>query len=138
MQENKLHGQRVRVATEATTYLVEAEAVRIGEDVLVYIFGGQKPHIGAVAASQPRPSLTGSNDISATSSVLTYLGHKEDGVVKYAADTLAAALKTKVVVTAGIHWDDLSNSEIKTIFYRCQEIVEKLRVQLINQNDELS
>jgi len=121
---------RVIVRTTAPDYVVEAEAVRIGADVLVFIWGGDRPHIGAVAAAQPRASLAEKEQTSATSSVLTYLGHKEDEVVKLVAEALASALNTQVVVTAGIHWDDLSGMDIKTILQRCQEVIEKLQKKL--------
>jgi hypothetical protein len=87
----------------------------IGDDILVAIWGGEKPHIGAVAAAQPRPSLKDPNVLSASASVICYLGHKEDRLAKEAAETLAAAFNTDVVVTAGIHWDDLSQEDIRRI-----------------------
>ncbi len=122
--------ERVHVSTSGPTYVVEAEAVRIGGDVLVWIWGGERPHIGAVAAAQPRPSLADAARTSATASVLTYLGHKEDTVAKAAAEALAAALDTNVVVTAGIHWDDLGADGVAAIFDRCEEIVAKLKCAL--------
>jgi hypothetical protein len=36
--------------------VVEAEVVHIGPDILVYVWGGERPHIGAIAAAQPRRS----------------------------------------------------------------------------------
>ena len=122
--------RRIAVRTAADDLVVEAEAVFIGEDLLVYIWGGDRPHIGAVAAAQPRPSLADPEKLSATASVLTYLGHKEDEVVKRAAEAIAAALDTNVVVTAGIHWDDLGPAAIGTILARCQEIVAELLAEL--------
>lgn len=121
---------RIRLRTAAADWVVEAEAVRIGPDVLVWIWGGEKPHIGAVAAAQPRPSLADPARTSATASVLTYVGHKEDDLAKHAAEVLAAALGTRVVVTAGIHWDHLTPDAIRTIGARCEEIVGRLRQAL--------
>jgi len=116
----------IKVRTDAGDFLVEARAVVIGDDVLVYIWGGEKPHIGAVAAVQPRPSLADPSKTSATASVLTYPGHKEDEVVKYVVEALSAACNANVVVTAGIHWDNLGPSDIETIRSRIGEITEKL------------
>ncbi len=118
--------ERTTVRTTAKTYPIEAEAVRIGPDVFVYIWGGERPHIGSVAAAQPRPSLADPSMKSATASVLTYVGHKEDEIAKEAAETLAARLDTNVVVTAGIHWDDLPADGVRTIVERCREIITKL------------
>jgi gallate decarboxylase subunit D len=122
--------RRISLRTAAPDYRIEAEARRIGDDVLVCIYGGDKPHIGAVAAAEPRPSLADPAAISATTSVLTYVGHKEDLVARETAETLAAALNTRVVVTAGIHWDDLTAAGIETVVARCREITRRLKQRL--------
>jgi len=121
---------RISAATTARRYNIQAEAVWIGEDLLVYIWGGQRPHIGAAAMAQPRPSLADAAKISATASVFTYLGHKEDELAKWAAETLAAALETKVVVTAGIHWDNLDREAIETVSANSRELVRLLLEKL--------
>jgi len=126
-------GSDIYVRTEETSLIVEARAVQIGADILVYIWGGQRPHIGAVAAAQPRPSLADENRRSATCSVLTYLGHKEDEIVKPVAEHLSAALDTHVVVTAGIHWDGLNQNEVGVIGSRIEEIIRQLTAKLQKQ-----
>ncbi|MBN2538888.1 MAG: hypothetical protein JXB09_02425 [Deltaproteobacteria bacterium] len=122
--------ERIYIRTENGLYRIEAEAVRIGTDLLVYIWGGDRPHIGSVAAAQPRPSLEAPSRVSATASVLTYPGHKEDVLVKDAAELLAAELKTSVVVTAGIHWENLDEAGIKEIVTLCQELIHELLKKL--------
>ena len=118
---------RISVQTREPDHLLQAEAVRLGADVLVYIWGGERPHIGAVAAAQPRPSLADPARTSATASVLTYVGHKEDVVAKTVAEALAARLATNVVVTAGIHWDNLPATGIAMVMERCRELIELLQ-----------
>ena len=103
----------------------------IGRDILVAIWGGEKPHIGAVAAAQSRPSLKDPDVTSSTASVICYLGHKEDALAKAAAEILAAAFNTNVVVTAGIHWDNLTEAGIRRIKRNSEilvdSVVEKIR-----------
>ena len=113
----------IAVRSTADDYVVKAEVVRVGDDVLVRIWGGEKPHIGAVAAALPRPSLADASRTSATTSVLAFPGHKEDLVARDAAKRLASALGNTVVVTAGIHWDDLSAEGIEAVQSHCGEIV---------------
>ena len=103
------------VATNEGEYDVEAHVRSVGEDLLVTISGGEKPHIGAVAAAQPRPSLKDPSATSATASVICYVGHKEDDLAKQAAEKLASSFNTRVVVTAGIHWDNLSEEGIRKV-----------------------
>jgi hypothetical protein len=129
--------KRISVRTPEPDYAVEAEAVRIGPDILVYVWGGERPHIGAVAAAQPRPSLADPSRTSATASVLSYLGHREDGVAKEMAETISARFKTNAVVTAGIHWDHLPADGIQIIVDRCREITGKV-IDALERDEALS
>lgn len=122
--------KRRSVRTREPDYVVEAEVVRIGPDILVYVWGGERPHIGAVAAAQPRPSLADPDKTSATASVLTYVGHKEDGVAKEMAEAISARFNTNAVVSAGIHWDDLPADGVQIVIDRCREITGKVIVAL--------
>jgi len=112
------------VATKEGEYDVEAHVRSLGEDLLVAISGGEKPHIGAVAVAQPRPSLKDPTLTSATASVICYMGHKEDDLAKHAAEKLAASFKTRVVVTAGIHWDNLSEEGIQKVIRNCRVLLD--------------
>jgi hypothetical protein len=112
------------VRTHEGEYDITAGVRLIGQDVLVAIYGGEKPHIGAVAMAQPRPSLKDPDVTSATASVFTYVGHKEDALAKAAAEILAAALKTHVVVTAGIHWDNLTKEGIQQIIHNSEILID--------------
>ncbi|MDX9785595.1 MAG: hypothetical protein RBT11_02375 [Desulfobacterales bacterium] len=103
------------VKTETGAYDLHAAVRMIGADVLVAVWGGQQPHIGAVAVAQPRPSLKDSTRMSATASVFCFPGHKEDELAKATATTLAAKLNTRTVVTAGIHWNNLDAEGIRTV-----------------------
>ena len=89
--------------------------MRIGGDYLVAIWGGEKPHIGAIAAAQPRPSLKKPESTSATASVICFPAHKEHEIVRLVSEKLAAALNANVVVTAGIHWDNISKDSIEKV-----------------------
>ena len=122
--------KKIKAQSKGRTRKVRAEAVWIGEDLLVYIWGGEKPHIGAAAMAQPRPSLADPSVISATASVFTYVGHKEDDLAKHAAETLSAALERKVVVTAGIHWDALDAAGIAEVKKNCAQLIADLIAKL--------
>jgi len=114
------------VRTHEGEYDITAGIKLVGQDVLVAIWGGEKPHIGAVAMAQPRPSLKDPDVTSATASVFTYVGHKEDDLAKAAAEILASVLKTHVVVTAGIHWDNLSKEGILKIIHNSEILIDMI------------
>ena len=104
--------------------------ILVGDDLLVSIRGGTHPHIGAVALALPRPSLKDKKKTSATSSVLTVLGHKEDQTVKVVSESLSAVFKKNTVVTAGIHWDGLKPEEIHLIVKLTDKLTQKIIVRL--------
>lgn len=118
------------VQTEEDAYNLSANVRLIGADVLVAIWGGERPHIGAVAVAQPRPSLKDPAVTSASASVICLVGHKEDELAKATAEILAAALKTQVVVTAGIHWDNLAQEAIQRIVRHSEILVEIILTRL--------
>jgi hypothetical protein len=110
---------------EKKGFCVEALCQRIGKDYLVSIWGGEA-HIGAVGMAQPRASLKDHRRRSATASVFCYLGHKEDALVKEISELLASTLNTKVVVTAGLHWDHLDAQGIKQVVENVRDVVAQI------------
>jgi hypothetical protein len=112
------------VKTDEGSYDLEAYARFIGNSLLVAIWGGEKPHIGAVSVAQPRPSLKDPGITSATSSVICLLGHKEDDLAKAGSEILASALNTEVVVTVGIHWDNLDGEGIKKVIRNAEVLLD--------------
>jgi hypothetical protein len=68
--------------------------------------------------------------MSATASVICVVGHKEDDLVKEASEFLAAALKTRVVVTAGIHWDNLDEKGIRAVKQNSQVLVKRIAEEM--------
>ena len=107
-------------------YEVQFTANVVGDDIVVIVSGGEKPHVGAVAISLPRPSLADPSVNSSSTSVFTLTGHKEDDLAKTLAAKIAASLKKNVVLTAGIHLDDISGDGIKQIQNNCQKAADQL------------
>ena len=96
-------------------FTIGGQVQEIGPDILVSVWGGTRPHIGAVGMAVPRHSLKDAKKWSATSSTFTFLGHKEDTLVKEISERLATRLRKNVVVTAGLHWNSITPQEIKII-----------------------
>jgi hypothetical protein len=103
---------------------LEAYVRSIGQDLLVAIWGGERPHIGAVSIAQPRPSLKDAGVTSATASVICLLGHKEDELAKATSEVLAAALNTNVIVTAGIHWENIDERGIQRVIRNSEILLD--------------
>jgi gallate decarboxylase subunit D len=105
---------------------IEALVQEIGEDLLVAIWGGTRPHIGAVGIAVARPSLEDPRRWSATSSNFTFAGHKEDRLVKEVSEVIAATLRKNVVVTAGIHWEGLKAKELGVVQALTRQLARKI------------
>lgn len=110
---------------------VEALVVVVGGDLSMAIWGGTRPHIGAVALAQARARLADPNRPASTSSVFTLLGHKDDIVARAAADRLAAALGRTVVVSAGLHVDQATPDDLQALTRAAEECVEDLLRQTL-------
>jgi gallate decarboxylase subunit D len=110
-------------------FTIQALVQEIGRDVLVSLWGGNRPHIGSIGMATPRPSLKDPEKWSATSSNFTYVGHKEDSVVKMISEKLSSRLRANIVVVAGIHWDNIRSEEIEII----QDLTHKLGDQILNR-----
>ena len=119
------------VKTSQREYDLEASVRFIGKDLLVALWGGERPHVGAVAIAQPRPSLKDPERVSATTSVVCLLGHKEDDLAKAVAEILAAAMNTTVVVTAGIHWDNLDAEGISKVLRNSEILVDLILEKIV-------
>ncbi len=103
----------------------------VGRDFLISVWGGTRPHIGAVGIAVPRHSLKDSKKWSATSSTFTFLGHKEDTLVKEISERLAARLRKNVVVTAGLHWNTITPQEIKIIENLTERLSDRILKKLL-------
>ena len=113
-------------AAKSGRFRIEALVQEIGEDLLVSMWGGTRPHIGAVGIAVPRPSLANADRFSATSSNFTFTGHKEDRLVKEVSEVIAATLHKNVVVTAGIHWDALKPRELGVVQELARQLAHKI------------
>jgi len=108
---------------------IRGSVQEIGADLLVSLWGGTRPHIGAVGMAVPRPSLKNPRKWSATSSNFTFVGHKEDMIVKKVSETLSSRLQKNVVVTAGLHWENMSSREIETV----EKLTGRLSEEILNK-----
>ncbi len=114
------------VDTAREGYNLEAFVKKVGRDLLVVIWGGERPHIGAVAVAQPRPSLKDSRLTSATASVFCYPGHKDDIIAKEAAEKISSALNANVTVAAGMHWDGIDEKGIQAAIANSRHLVKMI------------
>ncbi|MDR2560715.1 MAG: hypothetical protein LBC63_02955 [Holophagales bacterium] len=84
---------------------IHLRAERIGADWSIAIFGGDKPHIGAIALAGPDGHSQG----------ICLPGHREGDIAERFAAKLANQLATNVCVSCGIHLDAITQLEIESV-----------------------
>lgn len=94
---------------------IEAGAAKIGEDILLYIQGGDRPHIGCTVMAVPRPSLSGNGERSVTSSVMNLTGHKDESICRMLAEDVCRTCGKTVVCTGGVHLEQITMEQIKEV-----------------------
>lgn len=122
--------ERGRIKINMKTFL-------IGKDLCVIISGGDCPHIGCVTLSVPRSSLLHPNVNSATTSVLNLVGHKDDEAARYVSETLSSKLNKNVVVTCGIHIDNISVEEIELVINLLKQLTDTLTEKILKEKVDL-
>ncbi|MHB1043049.1 MAG: prenylated flavin chaperone LpdD [Eubacteriales bacterium] len=100
---------------------------------VVQLLGGDRPHVGAVALSVPRPSLSDPARTSCNTSVLPLTGHKDDEVAKPVAEEITKACGRPVVVIAGIHIDRAGAADIKQLVDNCFDMARQLIREMVSQ-----
>ncbi len=105
---------------------VQLQATITGEGVIIALFGGEKPHIGAVVLSIPRPSLADPARISCTSTVVPRLGHKDEEIAKPLAEELAKACAQPVVAVAGLHIERAQAEDINLLVKNSWQAMQQL------------
>lgn len=103
----------IRVENPITGRALTAWICRQGDDLVVSVGGGERPHVGCVVMAEPVPPRRSDGSWSASVSVLTIAPHKEEAVARGIAERLAVGLRGVVVVTAGVHDDGLDRAGIQ-------------------------
>ena len=116
----------ITLTKEFNNLPINCTVVKMGKDLNISIYGGHKPHIGAVALGIPRPSLEDKEKISSSVSVLTITGHKEDVIVQKCAKILASSLNSTVVVSCGIHIKDITFDDIQNLNSVISELISEI------------
>jgi hypothetical protein len=87
-----------------------------GEDLVVTLHGGDRPHIGAVALARP----------GAPAEHLELPGHREGPLAERLAREMAEALELRVSLTCGIHLDAILPEEIQAVQAMAEELAREM------------
>jgi hypothetical protein len=118
--------RELRVSDPADGRELTAWVRTVGDDVVVVVGGGERPHVGCVVMAVPVPSRSNPGTWSASCSVLTIPPHKEEPMARGVAARVASSCGRVAVVTAGVHDDDLNRSGIESYLRLADELADEV------------
>jgi len=97
-------------------YKVWLKRDKIGDDLVFFLGGGERSHIGGVVICEPgKPAKA-----------IRLTGHYDDIVLQPIAELACSKYKTKVVVLGGVHVDHATKQEIELLVENCKKLVERI------------
>ena len=111
---------------------INCKAINIGNDWNIIIYGGDIPHIGAVAVGIPVTLPHDINKLTSSSSLITVPGHKEDEIANKSAKLLAKQLNKRVVVSCGIHIKNITFDEINILNTIIDNLINQVTIDIKN------
>lgn len=113
-----------RVEEAEASFRVEAVCIRCGADLVVVVGGGERYHVGATALSITLPSIKDPEALTHSSYLTPVPGHKEEDLAREGSLRLAKGLSTNVVMTVGIHEDNLSPEGIRRYIAQFNRLID--------------
>ena len=109
-----------------SAYTLEAVCVECGEDLVVVIGGGSRHHIGAVGLTISLPSLKDAGKLTQSTYQVPVPGHKEEALAREGSRLLSQRLGRNVMLSVGMHEDDLSKEGIQAYVDAFDALVERI------------
>ncbi|RZN55273.1 MAG: hypothetical protein DSO09_03375 [Candidatus Methanomethylicota archaeon] len=95
-------------------YKIYLNYFKIGDELLVIIYGGEKPHIGSISICNNTYPFS-----------ISFLGHKDYIISHYASEKIFKKLNSKVIVICGIHIENATKEDIEILINNSKKCVEK-------------
>lgn len=105
----------------------------VGNDVVVAVGGGDRPHVGCVVLATPNGGR-GPTGFSPTSTVLTIPPHKEEPIARPVAEAVCRHLGRVAIVTAGVHEDGIDRKGIEIYLGLAGDLAEAVVTHLAGRN----
>jgi hypothetical protein len=112
----------VQVEDPASGRSLTAWVREIGDDVVVVVGGGTRPHVGCVVLAVPGRRRSAGPGVQTSSSVLTIPPHKEEPLARAVAEGVCGRMGRVTVVTAGVHEDGIDGEGIQTYLRLGEEL----------------
>lgn len=96
-------------------YKIRLEALSTnGRGLNIFVTGGDTPHVGAVALAVPSANAA-TGETTCDINIITAYGHKDRFLAEKVADLVCRQTGEIVAVTAGVHVDDATGDDLRTL-----------------------
>jgi hypothetical protein len=126
MSANSMNIRQFQVADPVSGQSVTAVCVTCGNDLVVVVGGGERYHIGAAALSISMPRIKDPEILTNSTYLVPVPGHKEEDLARNGSLKLSKGLAKNVVMTVGIHQDQISKAGIQNFLALFDDLVEKI------------
>ena len=97
-------------------YKVWLQSHQIGHDLVFFLGGGERSHIGGVVIAEPGGKVK----------AIRLTSHYDDIVLKPIAEAACKKYHTKVVAVGGVHVNNATKKEIDLLIENCKELAKKI------------
>ncbi len=94
---------------------IKAKILHVGEDLLIIVSGGDKPHIGSAL-------LVNKNE----QKCISFESHKDYIALKLIYERIKKATCKNVCLVGGIHIESITKNQIKQVLELCKELSYKI------------
>ncbi len=88
----------------------------IGDDIVFFLGGGERSHIGSVVIAEPGKKVQS----------IRFPGHFDDIVLQPIAAAACKKYKRKVVAIGGVHVDNATKKEIDVLVDNCKKLIKNI------------
>jgi hypothetical protein len=97
-------------------YKVWLQRYDIGDDLVFFLGGGERSHIGGIVIAEPEKKVK----------AIRLSGHYDDIVLQPIAEAGCKKYKKKVVAVGGVHVDNATKKEIDVLVENCKKLAKKI------------
>ena len=123
---------RIFISEGKAPYVINAELINVGDDIVCILTGGTHAHTGAVSFAEPSASthpVTGAIIERGEEPIVRTLvgeGHKDALPAEMYAKALCKHYNANIVCTSGIHVDNASKDEIEIMMNNITLLLKRL------------
>lgn len=133
MNEGAMAIRQFAIELQGFDSKIEAVCVECGVDLIIVVGGGTRYHCGTVALTISMPSIKDPKKLTNSTYQVPVPGHKEEALAREGSLILSRALQRNVVMSVGIHVDNIAKDRIQYFVDQFYALVDEIRAAYQNR-----